>query len=278
MDDPWGAACPYSLISSHTTCSQRTLGPVQVQTPSEPEPDFRSGSFAFRFEVRETSEPDPKSGSRFGKICPEPDQTGLRQHYRGQAEENALLDSGATENFVDFATVCRHRLGTKKLIVPRPVYNVDGTPNIHGTITQTCELRVKQGNKEAKQTFYVTNLGKDRFILGYPWFRAFTPEIDWANAELKGPKVGIETTHYATMERIRNYMDKKRQTSSMAKVECDPWSGVTAPEMECGRVEVKRTHTAADMAHKYVEEHGTTNVVLPEEFKRHTALFSEEER
>jgi len=63
----------------------------------------------------------------------------------------------------------------------------------------------------------------------------------------------------------------------MAKVECDPWSRVTAPEMECGQVEIKHTHTAAEMAHKYVEEHGTTNIVLPEEFKHHMALFSEEE-
>jgi len=78
----------------------------------------------------------------------------------------------------------------------------------------------------------------------------------------------------------------------MAKAECGPWSGVTAPEMECGRVEVKRTtaaeifqrymgikraHTAAEMAYKYTEEHGATKVTLPEEFKRHTALFSEEE-
>ena len=26
-------------------------------------------------------EPDRKSGSRSGEICPEPDRTGLRQHY-----------------------------------------------------------------------------------------------------------------------------------------------------------------------------------------------------
>ena len=78
----------------------------------------------------------------------------------------------------------------------------------------------------------------------------------------------------------------------MAKVECKPWSGVTTPEMECGRVEVKHTitveifqrylqikcaYTAADMAHKYVEEHSTNKVILLEEFKCHTALFSEEE-
>jgi len=36
-------------------------------------------------------------------------------HYRGQAEESALLDSGATENFIDSETVKRLRLGTKKL-------------------------------------------------------------------------------------------------------------------------------------------------------------------
>jgi len=207
---------------------------------------------------------------------------------------------------MDFATICRLRLGTKKLIVPRPVLSIDGSPNIHGTITQSCELRIRQGTKEVKQIFYITNLGKDRFILGYPWFRAFTPDIDWANNKLRGPKVGIETTHLATAERVKNWIDKKRQTMSMAKAECKPLIGVTAPEMECGRAEVKRTtaaekfqqnlgvrlqrykktkcakenkrttatdiltqikrtHMAADMAHKYVEEHGTNKVVLPEE-------------
>jgi len=107
----------------------------------------------------------------------------------------------------------------------------------------------------------------------------------------------------------------------MAKIECEPRSGVTTSDMKCGQVEVKCTtvvetfqqqmgvrlqrykekrakemenkrttaadiltqimirhaHTAADMAHKYVEEHGTNKVVLLEEFKRYTALFSEEE-
>jgi len=63
-------------------------------------------------------------------------------HYRGQAEEEALLDSGATENFIDINTVKRLRLGTKQLEFQRPVYNVDGTPNKHGTITHTCNLLV----------------------------------------------------------------------------------------------------------------------------------------
>jgi len=52
---------------------------------------------------------------------------------------------------------------------------------------------VKQGNKKVQQRFYVSNLGKDRFILGYPWFRAFNPDINWAEAKLKGPGIKMET-------------------------------------------------------------------------------------
>ena len=42
-------------------------------------------------------------------------------------------------------------------------------------------------------------------------------------------------------------------------------------------MEINRTNTAIEMAHKYAEEHKKTTVVLPEEFKQHAALFSDEE-
>ena len=47
--------------------------------------------------------------------------------------------------------------------------------------------------------------------------------------------------------------------------------------MERGPVEVNRTHTAVEMAHKYESEHGKTEIQLPKEFERHAALFSDEE-
>ena len=37
------------------------------------------------------------------------------------------------------------------------------------------------------------------------------------------------------------------------------------------------TQTAIEMAHKYAEKHGKEEVKLPDEFKRHTALFSDED-
>ena len=55
------------------------------------------------------------------------------------------------------------------------------------------------------------------------------------------------------------------------------WSGVTAPEEECGRVAIRRTHNAVEMAHQYASTHGKAEVTLPAEFQRHAALFSDEE-
>jgi hypothetical protein len=89
--------------------------------------------------------------------------------YRGKAEETALVDSGATENFVDYKTVARLRLRTKKLEQVRPIINIDGTSNQAGDITHYCDLLVTRGQQTRRERFFVTNLGKDRFIFGYPW-------------------------------------------------------------------------------------------------------------
>jgi hypothetical protein len=48
--------------------------------------------------------------------------------------------------------------------------------------------------------------------------------------------------------------------------------------MECSWVEfIRRTHNAIKMAHEYAKSHAKEEITLPEEFKRHTALFSDEE-
>ena len=69
-------------------------------------------------------------------------------HYKEMAEEWALLDSGATENFIDSKMVIKLHLGTQKLTIQRPVYNVDGSPNLNGAITHAVDLLVKQENRK----------------------------------------------------------------------------------------------------------------------------------
>ena len=48
------------------------------------------------------------------------------------------------------------------------------------------------GNKKQKHRFYVTNLGTEEAILGYPFLEATNPTIDWTKAHL-AEEVILET-------------------------------------------------------------------------------------
>ena len=73
----------------------------------------------------------------------------------------ALLDCGATHNFIDPRTIRTLAMGTNQLNNPLLVHNVDGTINQGGTITSYCNLWVRQGTHVVKMGFYVANLGRD---------------------------------------------------------------------------------------------------------------------
>jgi len=233
-------------------------------------------------------------GTMLGQYMPMKDSVRVQfpfLHYRGQSEEKALLDSGATENFIDKETVKRLRVGTKKLNLQRPVYNVDGTLNRNGNITHACDLTVKQGNKKSRQRFFVSNLGKDRFILGYPWFRTFKPDIDWEEAKLKGPMIKMETIQYDTKLRAEAWLKSKKEEENdndavmnlnASTIEDASWTGehCLSQEIRPGEAEdteipdvswkeimqIKAT-TAIEMAHKYATEHAKAEVTLPDKFR-----------
>ena len=194
------------------------------------------------------------------------------------AEEMGLLNTGATESFINHKTVIKHWLGTQKLPISQPVHNVNRTANKSGMITDICYLMVSKGNKKERVPFYVTNPGKDHFIFSYPWCQEFQPDINWANSKLKGPKIKVETLLYGKYQHIKAYLNKVEDKDfTISQAVCPLCSRVTFAEMQGGWVEINRTNTAIDMAHKYAEEHKKATVILPEEFKEHAALFSDKE-
>jgi len=89
--------------------------------------------------------------------------------------------------------VKRLGLGTKKLDYARTVANIDGTLNRAGTITRSCELLVSQGGKQKWTTFFVTSIGCDRWIFGYPWLYDFEPTINWKEGTINGPHFSAQT-------------------------------------------------------------------------------------
>jgi len=129
--------------------------------------------------------------------------------FKGMAEEVALIDSGATENFIDQETVKKLKLRSKKLSEPIRLRNIDGTYNQSGSVTHFIDLLVNRGGRKITQRFYVTNLGSDRIILGYPWLRAFNLDIDWPNCKLMGPKVKMETMLHARNPCLREMLANK---------------------------------------------------------------------
>jgi hypothetical protein len=62
---------------------------------------------------------------------------------------------------------------------PVKAYNVDGTENKQGTINAYINLEFKLGDQKFNECFYVTGLGKQRIILGFPWLHKYNPIIDW---------------------------------------------------------------------------------------------------
>jgi len=78
------------------------------------------------------------------------------------------------------------KLLTRKLVKPCKVQNVDGTPNKSGEILEAVDLLVNNNGQKASYAFFVANIGQDNFILGYPFFEASNPNIDWSGSCIEG--------------------------------------------------------------------------------------------
>src|SRR3981081_1217821 len=87
-----------------------------------------------------------------------------------KAESLALIDSGATENFMNLTYAKWLRLPIKRLPFPRKLFNVDGTENRSGQLQFYTDLEVQTGKKKTTLRFFLSDLGEHKAILGYPWF------------------------------------------------------------------------------------------------------------
>jgi RNase H-like domain found in reverse transcriptase/Reverse transcriptase (RNA-dependent DNA polymerase)/Integrase zinc binding domain/Chromo (CHRromatin Organisation MOdifier) domain len=116
----------------------------------------------------------------------------------------ALIDSGATGRFIDSEYVKSRRIATRTLSRPIPVFNVDGSPNEAGAITEvvSCILRFEAHTERA--IFYVTRLGKEHLILGHSWLREHNPEINWQTGKVSMTRCHAQcSTCRADARRIR---------------------------------------------------------------------------
>jgi hypothetical protein len=98
------------------------------------------------------------------------------------ADKRALVDSGATDNFMHAAFATRMGLGLKELPTPKKIFNIDNTTNKSGKITHYLDLDVCAKGIHKEMRFLITDIGSEDLLLGYPWLATFEPKFNWRHA------------------------------------------------------------------------------------------------
>jgi len=100
----------------------------------------------------------------------------------------ALLDCGVTKSLIDRDFVHSKGMNTQTLSHNIPVFNVNGSPNEAGQISEVVDIVLYYKTHSKRMLLAVSGLGKQSLILGYDWLKDHNPRIDWEKGE-------VEMTH-----------------------------------------------------------------------------------
>jgi hypothetical protein len=170
-----------------------------------------------------------------------------------RAESIALIDSGATENFINLKYAKWLWLPIKQLPIAWPIFNVNGTKNRRGTLQFYTDLAVQTRMQCTTMQFFLTNLGKNKIILGYPWFMGFQPKIDWRWGWIDTSQLSIIT--WAPNAKWAIFVPR---THNVPKP-------IHQDQYYIGRVTVQQDNPTPEEL-----------VKIPEEYQHHRKVFSEQ--
>ena len=118
-------------------------------------------------------------------------------------ETKPLLDCGAGGIFMDQNFARKHGIRTTKMDKPITARNVDGTLNKKGTIRYFANLKIKIDGKISEERFYITGLGDQKIILGFPWLKKHNPQIDWKTGNITWKTDNEFSKKYARESRLK---------------------------------------------------------------------------
>ena len=169
-----------------------------------------------------------------------------------RAETISLLDSGATENFLNLNYTKWLKLPIKRLPFPRKLFNVDGTENKAGQLQFYTDLAIRTGLTTTNMRFFLTQLGEHKAILGYPWFTAVQPKIDWKRGWIDHTQLPIVF-----------------KTSDAAKAWFTPWTINKPHPIKANQLLLCKATIGTTQE--------TDKAKIPEEYAKHSKVFSEEQ-
>jgi len=111
----------------------------------------------------------------------------------------ALLDCGATGSFIDRDFICSKGMNTQTLSCNIPVFNVDGSPNEAGQISEVMDIVFRYKTHSERMLLAVSRLGKQSLILGYDWLKDHNPRIDWKKGEVEMARCPLRCEEECTL-------------------------------------------------------------------------------
>jgi hypothetical protein len=79
-----------------------------------------------------------------------------------RAKTVALLDSGATENFMNISYAQKMELPVQQLTKERKLFNVDGTLNKAGSLKYYTDVTTRMGEKVTCLRYFLMDLGENQ--------------------------------------------------------------------------------------------------------------------
>ena len=96
----------------------------------------------------------------------------------GEVSINSMIDSGATEDFIDTSNRDKHQIYTKLAETPREISLADRNLSEIGPITHTAEVTMKIGGNQELSILQVANLQNNEIILEMAGLKDQNPKID----------------------------------------------------------------------------------------------------
>ena len=168
------------------------------------------------------------------------------------------------ENFINEQYARRTRIPFKRLVKPRKIINVDGTENMAGTIRFYTDLEVQTGTTKRKMRFFLTGLGDCNIILEYPWFAAVQPKIHWAQGWIDFTQLPVVLKTEVAVKTM--FLPRTRNVPRKIKKPLVHVAFVTLPGQR-----------KQSLSSQLAKQTPPTLLQLPEHYKRHVKVFSEEE-
>ena len=106
----------------------------------------------------------------------------IRTRYYEADHNKALVDSGATDNFIHPRLAARMQVGQQAFDKPKKIFNIDNTENKSGSITHFMDLKVQTKGEIKDMRFLVADIGSEDLLLGYTWLATSEPGFKWKPA------------------------------------------------------------------------------------------------